>query len=125
MINESLIYVGGVVVALWGIAHVAPSKKVVSGFGSISQENKRILTMAWLAEGLALIFIGALVLFLTAWGCAQDPASVAVYRAAGLMLVVMAALTSLTGSRTSAIFFKVCLFVKTIAAILLFAGTLL
>jgi len=42
---EILIYVGSVIVFLWGIAHVAPTRSVVRGFGPISTDSKRLITM--------------------------------------------------------------------------------
>jgi len=33
---------------VWGIAHLFPTKSVVEGFGEISDDNKKIVTMEWL-----------------------------------------------------------------------------
>ena len=125
MINAILLYVGAGVITLWGMAHVVPTKSVVNGFGSISQDNKRIITMEWIAEGLTLCFIGLLVLFVTIWGEAQNQTSAIVYLASSVMLVVMAALTSVTGARTSIVPIKICPFVKIAVAMLFFLGTVL
>ena len=125
MVNELLLYIGSVVIAIWGIAHIIPIKDVVKGFEPISQDNKRVLTMSWIAEGFTMIFIGSLVLFLNASGLAQNPVSIIVFRASGLMLVIMAVLTLLTGSRTAVIFFKLCPIVKVTVAVLFLGGTLL
>jgi hypothetical protein len=125
MVNELLIYIGSVAIAIWGIAHIVPTKEVVKGFGSLSQDNKRVLTMVWIAEGFTMIFIGTLVLFLIASGLAQSPVSILVFQVCGLMLVIMAVLTSLTGSRTAVIFFKLCPIVKVTVAVLFLVGTLL
>ncbi len=100
MINDILLYIGSALITIWGIAHIVPTKSVVNGFGAISQDNKRIITMEWIAEGLTLCFIGLLVLLVTIWGGPQAQTSVIVYRASAVMLVVMAILTSLTGART-------------------------
>ena len=125
MIGDILLYIGSVVITLWGIAHIVPTKSVVNGFGSISQDNKRIITMEWIAEGLTLCFIGLLVLFVTIWGEAQNQTSAIVYLASSVMLVVMAALTSVTGARTSIVPIKICPFVKIAVAMLFFLGTVL
>ncbi len=125
MINDILLYVGSVIITLWGIGHIIPTKSVVSGFGSISEDNKRIITMEWIAEGLTLCFIGLLVLFVTIWGGSQNPVSINVYRSSALMLIIMAILTSLTGARTSIVPIKICPFVKTIVAVLFFLGVYL
>src|SRR4030042_1085506 len=125
MISNILLYVGAGVITLWGIAHIVPTKAVVNGFGQISQDNKRIIAMEWIAEGLTLCFIGLLVLFVTIWGEARNQASVIVYLTSAAMLVIMAALTSVTGARTSIVPIKICPFVKVAVAILFFLGAVL
>ncbi len=125
MVNNILLYVGSAIIVIWGIAHIVPTKSVVSGFGSISQDNKRVITMEWIAEGLTLCFIGLLVLFITLTGGSQNAISINVYRACALMLVVMAVLTGVTGARTSIVPIKVCPFVKLAVAILFILGSVL
>jgi len=120
MINYILLYVGAGIITVWGIAHIIPTKAVVNGFGQISQDNRRIITMEWIAEGLTL-----LVLFVTIWGEAQSRTSIMVYMASAAMLAIMAALTSVTGARTSIVPIKICPFVKIAVAILFILGTLL
>jgi hypothetical protein len=125
MIGDILLYVGSVIITLWGIAHIVPTNAVISGFGPISQDNKRIITMEWIAEGLTLCFIGLLVLSVTIWGEGRNQASAIVYMASAAMLVIMAALTSATGARTSIVPIKICPFVKVAVAILFFLGVVL
>ena len=125
MINAILLYVGAGIITVWGIAHIVPTKAVVNGFGQISKDNRRIITMEWIAEGLALCFIGLLVLFVTLWGGSQSEASIIVYRISAAMLLVMAILTALTGARTSILPIKICPAVKIAVAILFFLGTVL
>ena len=125
MINDILLYIGSAVITVWGIAHIVPTKNVVKGFETISDDNKRIITMEWVAEGLALCFIGLLVLFVTILGDSPNEVSLIVYRASAAMLVVMAGWTALTGARTSIIPIKICPFVKTIVAVLFIVGSIL
>jgi len=125
MISYILLYVGAAVITVWGIAHVIPTKAVVNGFGQISKDNRRIITMEWIAEGLTLCFIGLLVLFVTLWGGSQNEASIIVYRTSAAMLVVMAMLTASTGARTSILPIKICPVVKIAVAILFILGTVL
>jgi len=125
MINEVLLYIGSTVSIVWGIAHLAPTKPVVKGFGDISADNRRIITMEWLAEGFTLIFVGLLVLLITALYDHSNAISLLIYRVSGGMLVAMAALTSLTGARTKIIPIKICPFVKLSAAILFILGSVL
>ena len=121
----NLLYIGPIVIILWGVSHIFPTKSVVEDFGSISEQNQLLITMEWVAEGLTLIFVGALVLYVTLKAGADNPVSVIVYRASALMLLVMAVWTGLTGARTSIIPIKICPFVKTLVAILFFSGSLL
>ena len=125
MTNAILLYVGSAIITIWGIAHIAPIKSVVGGFGQISRDNKRIITMEWIAEGLTLIFIGLLVLFVTIFAGPQNQVSKIVYWASSAMLLVMAILTASTGARTSIIPIKICPAVKIAVAILFILGTVL
>ncbi|HEX9896216.1 MAG TPA: hypothetical protein VGA85_00950 [Dehalococcoidales bacterium] len=125
MVNEILLYIGSAVIFVWGIAHIIPTKSVVNGFGAISTDNKRIITMEWIAEGLALCFIGVLVFLVTILTESHDQTAFIVYRASAVMLVIMAGLTLFTGARTSIIPIKICPVVKTMVAILFLLGSLL
>lgn len=119
------LYIGSMVIFLWGIAHIVPTRPVVKGFGPISEDNRRIITMEWIAEGLTLCFIGALVLCVSIWAGRQNPISTLVYRLCALMLLLMAGLTALTGARTAILPIKICPWVKASVAVLFFLGSLL
>ncbi len=122
-IASVLLYAGSIAIIVWGIAHIIPIKSVVSGFGTISQDNLRIIRMEWIAEGLTLCFIGALTLFLTLSGGPQSAITTNVYRICAIMLVMMAVLSLFTGAKTSVVFFKICPAVKTAVAVLFILGT--
>ncbi len=125
MASDVLAYLGAAVITVWGIAHIAPTKGVVAGFGAISQDNRRIILMEWAAEGLTLAFIGLLVLLITAIHGSDDPVSLSVYRISGAMLLVMAVWTLLTGARTSIVPIKICPAVKTAVAVLFLVSSVL
>jgi len=125
MIDCILLYIGSSVILLWGISHVAPTRSVVAGFGTIAEDNKWIITMEWVAEGLTLCFIGLLVLLVTALEGPDNSVSALVYRISGSMLVVMAIWTLLTGARTSVVPIKVCPIVKTGVAVLFLVASVL
>jgi hypothetical protein len=120
-----LVSIGSMVITLWGIAHLVPTKSVVSGFGTISGDNRKIITMEWIAEGLTLCFIGLLVLLVTLYAGPQNLVSVLLYKVTAWMLVAMAGLTFVTGAKTSITTIKVCPLVKSIVAILFFLGSAL
>jgi len=125
MESDIIIYLGSITITLWGIAHIIPTKSIVDGFGSISIDNKRIITMEWIAEGLTIIFIGLLVLLIHILHGSQNPVSIDVYRISAVMLIIMAGLSLLTGARTSIVPIKICPIVKTTVAILFFSGSVL
>ena len=119
-----LLYLGSGLTVIWGVAHLFPTKSVVQGFGEISIDNKRIITMEWITEGLALIFIGVLVATVTA----IDPSNVvstAIYFVSVIMLLVMALLSLFTGFKVSFLPFKLCPFIFTASAVLIMIGGLI
>ena len=122
---DILLYIGSAIIMIWGISHIIPTKSVVRGFGELSDDNRKIITMEWAAEGLTLIFIGLLVLLVTAITGSGNESSALVYRISAGMLLVMAFWTALTGARTTIIPIKICPFVKTIVAILFIIGSIL
>jgi hypothetical protein len=124
MEGQTLLYVGSALTIIWGIAHLFPTKSVVQGFGDISIDNRRIITMEWITEGVALIFIGALVGVVTI----VDPnheISTAVYTISVIGLVVLAMVSLFTGFRISFLPFRLCPFIFTFSAVLIFFGGLL
>ncbi len=123
--NDTLIYIGSAIIILWGIAHLVPTKNIVKGFGAISGDNKKVLAMEVIAEGLTLIFLGVLPLLVTALGNFQGTAEHIVYIASAVMLLVMALLTLLTGARTPVIWYKICPAVKTVVAILFISAVVI
>ncbi len=125
MTNDILLYVGAAVITLWGIAHIVPTKSIVSGFGAISRDNKLIIMMESIAEGLTLCFIGVLVLLVTSLGGSRNHVSGIVYLACAVMLLAMAILTAVTAARTSILPYKICPAVKIAVAVLFLLGTLL
>lgn len=124
MINLVLLYLGAALTGLWGIAHLFPTRSVVKGFGELSSDNRRIITMEWIVEGVALIFIGVLVAMVTS----IDPMNIvskAVYQLTTLGLFVLAIVSLFTGFRVKFIPFKLCPFIFTLSALLIWIGSLL
>lgn len=116
--------IGSVVIFAWGVAHIVPTRSVVAGFGSLSDDNHRIITMEWVAEGMTLAFIGVLSLIVALQSDPGDPTANLVLRISAAMLVVMAGWSALTGARTSVLPMKLCPIVKLISAALIVWGTL-
>jgi hypothetical protein len=99
---------GALILILWGVAHVAATRGVVGLFGLLTDENRRILTMEWVAEGLALLFIGAIVLLVAFVAGPSDPTARLVIRASAVMALVMAGWTFVAGHRTSILPIRIC-----------------
>jgi len=121
MINLVMLYLGAALTTVWGIAHLFPTKNVVKGFGEISKDNQLILTMEWIVEGVALIFIGVLVGLVTFF----DPTNVgswAVYILSAIALLVLAIVSLFTGYKVKLLPYKMCPFIFTASALLILVG---
>jgi hypothetical protein len=122
--SSILLILGSIIAIAWGIAHIIPTKQVVASFGDISRENKLIITMEWIAEGITLCYIGILVLIITLMGFSGNQAGLIVVWLAASMLIIMAILTLFTGAKTTITPIKICPFVKILAAVLLLIGSI-
>jgi hypothetical protein len=122
MTGEILLYLGSILTFVWGVAHLFPTRSVVAGFGEISEDNKRIITMEWIVEGVALIFLSALVFTVT---LADSTSAVAhlVYIEASIALLVLALVSLFTGFRVSFLPFKLCPVIFSISTVLILVGT--
>ena len=121
MVNQILLYVAAAFVGLWGIAHLFPTKNVVQGFGELSADNRNIVTMEWIVEGVALIFIGVLIAVVTAVDH-LSPAAGAVYYTTTFALVALALVSLRTGFKVKMLPFKLCPVIFTVAALLIAIG---
>jgi len=125
MTAHVLLYAGSVIIIVWGIAHIVPTRSVVAGFEPLTRDNRLVLTMEWVAEGLTLAFIGVLALLMTAVTGPGAAGAALVYRTLAGMLMVLAVWTAVMGGRTPAVPFKICPVVKTCVAVLFVWGSLL
>ena len=124
MVNQVLLYAGSAIVIFWGVAHLFPTKSVVRGFGDISSDNKEIITMEWIIEGISLIFIGAIVITVTF----IDRTSVisrTIYWICFIMLNVLSVVSLMTGFKIRFLPFKLCPLIFTTASILILLGSYL
>ena len=121
MFNQVLLYSGSAFIAFWGIAHLFPTRSVVSGFGEISIDNKRIITMEWIIEGVALIFIGSINAIVTAIDHTSSISS-AIYLCSVFVLIVLAIVSFFTGFKISFLPFKLCPIIFITSAMLITFG---
>lgn len=119
---EVLVYLGAAVIFVWGVGHLVPTRSIVAGFGAVSDENRRIITMEWIAEGVTLCFLGTLAALVVMIGGHERALGNVVLRAIAAMLFVMAGLTAATGARTSIGPIKACPIVKSLVAALFVAA---
>jgi hypothetical protein len=119
-----LLYSGSAFIGCWGIAHLFPTRPVVLGSGEISIDNKQIITMEWIIEGIALIFIGFINAVVTAVDHTSSISWV-IYLSSVVVLIVLAVVSFLSGFKISFLPFKLCPVIFTTAAILIILGVLL
>ncbi len=119
--NPILLYVAAALTGVWGIAHLFATKGVVDGFGSLTADNRRIITMEWIVEGVALISIAAFVVAATA---VQPDAAVssAVYAVSIGTLVALAVVSLFTGFKVAFLPFRLCPFIFGASAALIAWG---
>jgi len=122
-VSAVLAYVAAGVVALWGVAHVMPTGKVVAGYSDTSRDNRLIITQEWVAEAITMWFIAAIVVVATALGGSQQSLVDWIYRISAAALFAIATLTAVTGARTAVIFFKVCPALLSATAVLLLVAS--
>lgn len=119
--NEILLYSASGALAAWGVAHLFATRGVVAGFGELSADNRRIITMEWIVEGVAFLSVAAFVASATAID-RQAAASGAVYAVAAATLVALTVVSLFTGFRIAFLPFRLCPFVLGSAAALIALG---
>lgn len=120
-----LAFVAAGIVFVWGVSHIFPTRQVVAGFGEITQDNRYIITMEWVAEGLAFVFVAVLVVAVTWSTNVTDPAADLVYWIASGFLITVGVWTAMTGARTGVIWFKACPVVMSVSSGLLITASFL
>jgi hypothetical protein len=120
-VKPLLLYLAAALTGVWGIAHLFATRGVVKGFGALSADNRRIITMEWIVEGVALISTAAFVAAATA----VDPGaavSSAVYAVALGTLVVLAVVSLFTGFKVAFLPFRLCPVIFGVSAALIAWG---
>ena len=122
--SQVLLYLGAILTVIWGISHLIPTKNVVTGFGDISKDNRNIIMMEWIVEGVSLIFIGVLVGVLT-YISPLGALLRAAYAVVVAGLLALAIVSLFTGFKVKFLPFRLCPFILTISAALIFVGGVL
>jgi len=108
MLANVLAYGASLAIAFWGVAHIVKTAPVVAGFEPLSHDNRLVLKMEWILEGVTLCFIGLLVSAATLVSDPDDSVVRLVYRGSALMLLIMAAVSPFTGARAAQLPYKLC-----------------
>jgi len=119
--KKILFYISGMLILFWGIAHLLPTAGVVRDFGDISSDNKLIITMEWIVEGLTMIFLGVLIIVLAKTDTESKLAKYIYILIVG-MLFSMAILSLFTGFGVEFLPFKLCPIIFSVSAILIIIG---
>lgn len=121
MVNQMLLYAAAALPLVWGIAHLFPTRNVVAGFGEISLDNRRIITMEWINEAVALIFVAA-VLFVVTWIDHTSPSARAIYWLSVIALNTLSVISLGTAFRIDFLPYKLCPVFFTSSSILILLG---
>jgi hypothetical protein len=124
MSGNLLLYLASLLTVIWGVSHLFPTRNVVKGFGDISLDNRRVITMEWINEGATLIFIGVLTAAVTL----VDPTSLVartVYWLAIVMLNALSIISLFTGFKVNFLPYRLCPIIFTGSSILIFLGMML
>lgn len=104
--SDMLLYLAAVALAGWGGAHLVKTGAVMDGFGPMPPDHRRVFTMEWIMEGLALIFIAALAVAM-AWGEPTSAGRVVLWICV-VMLNAMSVVSLATGARVDFIAYRLC-----------------
>jgi cobalt-zinc-cadmium efflux system protein len=124
MINSIILYISAAMLVFWGIAHLIPTRSVVKDFGHVSPDNKKIITMEWVNEGVFMIFIGAVIAVLTYFGYRND-VSIILYLICFIALNILAIVSVFTGFNIRFLPFRLCPFIFLTSAFLIIVALFL
>ena len=120
--RTALALAAAILTAGWGVAHLFPTRSIVRGFGDIGTENRRVITMEWIFEGVTLIFAGTLTAAVSLAGDDGPITATVAYVATAALLIVMAVISLLTAGRNTFIAYRLCAPIFSASAILLVAA---
>ena len=125
IVDDYLFLAGGLISIVWGVAHLIPTLAIIKMFGAISEENKRVLAMSWIAEGISLIFIGAIVCLTVGIAGTENDATRVVTWSASAAMFSFVVVNLFTGFKTSIAPIKACVFVDGLAGLVFLIGSII
>lgn len=108
MVTLVLRIVGSLLLVAWGLVHIVPVKRITRGFGGLSTENRRIVSSTWVAEGLALIFVGVVEGLVGYYGILGGGLENMITYAGAAFLLVLALLDLATKARNPHLAMRLC-----------------
>jgi len=121
-ISSLFLFAGSIAVAFWGAMHIAKTRPVVAGFEPLTADNRYVLEMEWIVEGVALVFTAILVASATLFLDRYAPGAKLIYGMSVGFLLTMAAVSLFTGARASLLPYKLCAPIFATAAVLIWMG---
>ena len=121
MLNSILLYAGAFFTFIWGIAHLIPTKNVVRDFGKITEDNRHIIMMEWIVEGVSLIFIGIFTAVITFINPEESVARI-LYLLIVANLITLTLVSLFTGFKVKFLPFKLCPIIFLLSAALIISG---
>lgn len=122
MLSYVLLFLGSAALASWGVMHLVKTRPVVEGFEPLTADNRHVLRMEWIVEGVALIFVAALIAIFTALLGPRESGSGLVYGMSAVFLIGMSVVSLFTGARAALLPYKLCAPIFTSVAILILVG---
>ena len=119
--NQAVLYLAAGISGLWGVAHLFATRGVVAGFGDISADNRRIITMEWISEGIALLSTAAFVAVAAAID-RGSPVAFGVFVVAIGTLLALAVVSLFTGFRVAFLPYRLCPLIFGVSAALIAWG---
>ena len=101
MPNDILLYVGSVLIALWGISYIALVMRAAARSRELSRPFQVLVRMECFAEGVLLVFIGIMTALLNRLYGSHNAMVVTVYGLSALLLVCDAAWHAISRARPS------------------------
>ncbi len=123
IVDDYIFLAGGIIAAVWGLAHLLPTRALRKIFGG--DKNKPRPTISWVAEGLALILISAVVCLTVTTAGTENDATRTVTWSAAAALFTFAILNLITGVRASRASLKLSALIDGVAGALFLIGCIL
>jgi hypothetical protein len=113
----------GILTAVLGAAYLVRSGAIAKDLKLVITDHRRVVTMALVTQGLALCFIGIVVVVSALTAQRGSSATIVSFLCAG-MLLVLGFVTAATGGRGEYVLFRVGQIATVVAAMMILVGNL-